>query len=89
MISSTEWEQFKEKYILNVFKEGSSIIKLEGSWKDPITHKLITEPTYLVIYFHKPSPAISRQIDSLRTWYKKIFDQQSVLKVDKKVKAYF
>jgi hypothetical protein len=43
----------------------------------------------MVSYNYKKSPAISKQIDSLRAWYKNLFNQQSVLRVDKKVKAQF
>ncbi|HEV7780679.1 MAG TPA: DUF3574 domain-containing protein [Chitinophagaceae bacterium] len=89
MVTETEWNQFKENYISKVFKEGSTVINVSGNWYDPDNHKLITEPTYKVIYFYKPSEKISRQIDSLRYWYKTLFQQQSVLRVDRKVKASF
>jgi len=89
MVSETEWNQFKENYISKVFKEGSSVVNVSGNWYDPDSHKLITEPTYKVIYFYKRSGTISRQIDSLRYWYKTLFQQQSVLRVDRKVRASF
>ncbi len=89
MITEIEWKNFKETKIDKVFKEGSTTIKVQGNWYDPESHKLITEPTYLVVYDYKKSSQISRQIDSLRYWYKSMFQQQSVLRVDKKVKATF
>jgi len=89
MVTETEWNQFKENYINKVFKEGNTVISVIGSWYDPDNHKLITEPSYLVIYNYKPSARISKQIDSIRYWYKTLFQQQSVLRVDKKVKAFF
>src|SRR5258705_4502523 len=89
MITEAEWNQFKENYINKVFKEGSSVINVTGNWYYPDHHKLITERTYLVIYDYKPSGRISKQIDSLRYWYKTLFQQQSVLRVAKKVKASF
>lgn len=89
MITENEWKNFKEEHIAKVFKEGSTVLNGAGSWYDPVSHKLITEPTYVVIYFYKKSPAISAQIDSLISRYKTIFQQQSVLRVDKKVKAVF
>ena len=88
-ITETEWKYFKENRIDKVFKEGSTVISSAGSWRDPVTHKLITEPSYVVVYYYKRSLQISQQIDSLRYWYKSIFDQQSVLRVDMKVKASF
>jgi hypothetical protein len=89
IVTESEWNDFKEKYIFKVFKEGSSIVNVTGNWFDPEKQKLITEPTYKVIYFYKRSKTISVQIDSLRYWYKTIFQQQSVLRVDRKVKATF
>lgn len=88
-ITETEWTNFRNNQIAKVFKEGSTVIKASGNWLDPETHKLITEPSYVVIYYHKRSSQISQQIDSLRHWYKTLFQQQSVLRVDRKVKASF
>jgi hypothetical protein len=89
MITETEWNHFREAHILRIFKEGSTTITATGSWFDPDTKKLISEPTYVVSYFHKRSPKISKQIDSLRNIYKTMFEQQSILRVDKKVQATF
>lgn len=89
MVTEKEWTSFKENQVAKVFKEGSTVLNGAGNWYDPESHKLITEPTYVVIYFYKKSPKISKQIDSLRNRYKTLFQQQSVLRVDKKVKAVF
>jgi len=89
MVSEKEWTRFKEDHIAKIFKEGSTVLNGAGSWYDPVSHKLITEPTYVVIYFYKKSSSVSAQIDSLRSRYKVMFQQQSVLRVDKKVKAIF
>ena len=89
MITEIEWKSFKKNQIDKVFKEGSTIMNVLGNWYDPVSHKLITEPTHVVVYFYKKSAQISQQIDSLRYWYKNMFQQQSVLRVDKKVKAIF
>ena len=89
MVTELEWKQFTENYLSKVFKEGSTVVNVTGNWYDPDSKKLITEPTYKVIYFYKRSPGISSQIDSLRYWYKTLFQQQSVLRVDRKVNASF
>jgi hypothetical protein len=89
MITETEWKNFRENQIAKVFDKGCTIIKASGNWLDPVSHKLITEPSYVVINHHKKSSQISRQIDSLKYWYINTFQQQSVLRVDKKVKAIF
>jgi hypothetical protein len=89
MVSAKEWTAFKENYISKVFKEGSTVVSVDGNWMDTDTKKLITEPTYVVLYYYKKSATVSRQIDSLRYWYKTLYQQQSVLRVDKKVNAEF
>ena len=89
MVTENEWKNFKENQIARVFKEGSTVFNATGNWYDPVSKQPITEPTYVVVYFYKKSPRISKQIDSLRYWYKTMFQQQSVLRVDKKVKAVF
>ncbi len=89
MITEIEWKSFKENQIDKIFKEGSTVMNVLGNWYDPVSHKLITEPTHVVLYFYKKSAQTSQQIDSLRYWYKNMFQQQSVLRVDKKVKAVF
>jgi hypothetical protein len=89
MVSAREWNEFKEKYVSKVFKEGSTVIAVDGNWMDTDTKKLISEPTFVVLYYYKRSPTVSKQIDSLRYWYKTLYQQQSVLRVDRKVNAEF
>lgn len=88
-VSEEEWNRFKEEKIAVVFKEGSTVYRATGNWFDPAVGKLITEPTYVVVYFYRHSKELSSRIDSLRNVYKSLFQQQSVLRVDKKVKAAF
>lgn len=89
LISEADWQRFRNNQIAKVYKEGCTVINASGNWFDPDTHQLITEPAHLVIYYYKKSAQKSQQIDSLRYWYKQLFQQQSVLRVDKKVKAVF
>jgi hypothetical protein len=89
MITETEWKNFRENQIAKVFKEGCTVISASGNWLDPVSHKLITEPSYVVIYNYKRSSQKSQEIDSLRSRYKNMFQQQAVLRVDKKAKATF
>lgn len=88
-MSEQEWSNFRDNQICQIFKEGNTVIDATGSWLDTQTKRSITEPTRIVIYLHKNTGQVSRQIDSLRQLYKTIFKQQSVLRVDKKIKASF
>jgi hypothetical protein len=71
---------FEAQKMSAVCKEGSTVINATGNWRDTQSGNLITEPTHTVVYFHKNT----KQIDSLRILYKTMFDQRSVLRVDKK-----
>jgi hypothetical protein len=89
MVSEKQWSDFIEKHISKIFTQGSTIIKANGNWLDTSQKKIVTEPSFLVITINKLTPKLNRQIDSLRSTYKRLYDQQSVLRVDKKVKAKF
>lgn len=89
LITEAEWQSFKIDHLSRVFKEGSTTISATGNWYDPERHTLITEPTYVVVYYYKKSRSKSMQIDSLVDSYKVMFKQQSVLRVDKKVNTKF
>ena len=88
-VTKEEWKDFKAKHISGVFKEGSTTVDATGNWLDPVSRELIAEPTYIIIYYHKRSSRASARIDSLRNLYKRVFEQQSVLRVDRKVHAQF
>lgn len=89
IVTEQEWNQFEQEQVCRVLKEGSTVMDATGNWRDPQTGKLITEQTHLVICLHKNSKMLSAQIDSLCELYKRMFSQQSVLRVDKKVKVLF
>ena len=89
LVTAAEWNRFKETHILRICEEGSTTTSVTGTWYDPDARKIITEPTYVVTYFHKKSPLISKQIDSLKNLYKTQFEQQSVLRVDKRSRVHF
>ncbi|MBS1501095.1 MAG: DUF3574 domain-containing protein [Bacteroidetes bacterium] len=89
MVTGQEWNNFKNDQVWRVLKDGNTIIDATGSWLDPKTGKPVTEPSRVVICLHKNNAKISRQIDSLRQKYKTLFNQESVLRVDKKVAVSF
>jgi len=86
-VSEKEWNSFVEQYVAKVFPDGSTIENATGNWYDTAQQKLVVEPSKVVIAIGKPSSVQSEKIDSLRYWYKQMHNQQSVLRVDKKVNA--
>lgn len=87
MVTETEWNTFVQQYVSKVYPEGSTVIKATGNWYDTAQRKLIAEPSNMIVAINRMTPKLNRQIDSLRYWYKVLYRQQSVLRIDKKVKA--
>jgi hypothetical protein len=85
-VSEKEWNAFVAQYVSKVFPQGSTIIKAMGNWYDTAQQQFITESSNIVISVNIMSPNLNKQVDSLRYWYKTLHQQQSVLRVDKKVK---
>jgi hypothetical protein len=86
-LTEQQWNTFAQQYISKVFPNGCSVISATGYWYDTTQHHLVTEPSRMVVSVNKMSPRFSKQIDSLRYWYKTLYQQQSVLRVDKKVRT--
>ena len=89
IISDSAWNAFVENNVAATFQKGFTILTSEGKWVDNKSGELYTEPSHVVITINKMNRELSQHIDSLRNAYKKIFQQQSVLRVDKKIKAVF
>ena len=88
-VSEEEWNDFVVRYVSKVFPAGSVIQNGSGNWYDTSQHELVTEPSKVLTSINLPSRELNQQIDSLRYWYKYLYQQQSVLRVDRKVKATF
>ena len=85
-LSEQQWNTFVQQHISKVFPNGFTVIPAAGYWYDTAQHHLITEPSRVIVSISKMSPHFSKQIDSLRYWYKTLYQQQSVLRVNKKVR---
>jgi hypothetical protein len=89
IISDSAWSAFVETNVAPVFYRGFTIASTQGRWLNEKQRKVYTEPSYIIISVNKMNSTLSVKIDSLRTAYKNIFQQESVLRVDKKVKVSF
>jgi hypothetical protein len=85
-LTEHQWNTFAQQYISKVLPNGCTVISATGNWYDTAQHRLVTEPSRVVVSVNKMSPRFSKQIDSLRYLYKTLYQQQSVLRVDRKVK---
>jgi hypothetical protein len=88
-IPDTAWNTFVKNNIAVTFYKGFTIFTTEGRWFDEKSGRIYTEPSHMVTSINKMDHQLSLHIDSLRNAYKKMFQQQSVLRVDKKAKISF
>ena len=86
-VSEKEWNDFVVQYVSKVFPDGSTIENASGNWYDTAQHTLVIEPSKVLTAINQHSDKLDQRIDSLRYWYKQLYQQQSVLRVDRKVRA--
>lgn len=88
-ISDSSWNAFINGFTANTFVNGFTILSSEGRWVDMPYKTMYQEPSRVVISVNRMNRQLSDNIDSLRTIYKKLFEQTSVLRVDKKAAVRF
>lgn len=79
-VSEAEWSRFVDEHITPAFSDGLTVLDAKGQWKNP-AGQIVKEGTKLVILIHKPSPENDAAIDAVIAAYKKLFQQESVLRV--------
>lgn len=89
IIPDSAWNTFVQEYVAKTFSLGFTILASEGRWFDEQSKQTQAEPSHIIISINKMNRQLSQNIDSLRNAYKKLFQQQSVLRVDKKTSARF
>ena len=88
-ISESEWQEFVNKFVMPRFPGGLTVIEANGQWENSQSGKLIREKTKILVLLHKQSPVDEESIESIRNSYKKLFGQESVMKVNSKIDLSF
>lgn len=88
MVSNKDWQAFADTVITKTFIQGSTLIDARGQWLGN-DGKLISESSKILIIISKLNQEQSKQINLVREKYKKYFQQEAVLRVDKRVKVEF
>lgn len=89
IISDSAFRAFVQNYATKTFTQGFTITASKGWWTDKATKQILSEPSQVIITINKMNNQLSNKIDSLRSMYKNLFNQQSVLRTDKKVSVSF
>lgn len=85
-ISESEWNSFEKNEISIRLPEGYTIYDADGAWKDKNTGLTLKEKSKVLVVIHHEDQRKSQAIDQIRARYMKQFYQQSVMRIDHKVK---
>jgi len=88
IVSEEEWRQFVDNHITPRFKDGLTIIDDSGQWLMQ-SGMVIKEPSKIVILLHRQSAEADKQIENIRSKYKALFQQESVLMITEDVAVSF
>lgn len=80
IVSESEWDRFVDEYITPRFREGLTIVDANGQWMMR-TGEVVKEKTKIVILLHVDNEAVNASIEYVRDTYKKLFQQESVVRV--------
>ena len=84
IISPQQWQQFVDQVITPAFPQGLSVIDATGQWlgHDGVR---VRESSRGVLLIYQASKEKSQAIDQIRTRYRQLFSQDSVMRVDQPV----
>ena len=88
-VSGRDWDAFVAREVSPRFPEGFSVIDGAGFWRDGRTQKTISEKSKVVVRLHPASADADQAIGGIVDAYKRAFDQEAVLRVDRPVCATF
>lgn len=81
-VTPDEFERFSEKEITAAFPDGFTELTGKGQWKGA-SGEIVHEQSYVVIVLYPfTDRKANGEIEAIRTDYKHLFDQESVLRTD-------
>jgi hypothetical protein len=87
-VSEAEWGQFLAEHVTPRFPDGLTVLEAAGQYRDA-TGRIVREQSKVVVILHPGTPQTWGAIDEIRTIYKKLFDQESVLLLSSRARAAF
>lgn len=88
-VTDAEWQEFVNEVLGPRFPDGLTIVDAQGRWRDPRSGTAVGERSEMVLIV-VPSGASGHQAIGVAVQdYRRQFDQQSVLQVEKPVCATF
>jgi hypothetical protein len=82
-VSESDWDKFLETEVTPLFPDGLTVLSGYGQFRDS-KNNIERENNRVLILFYtkKQRREVNEKIERIRTAYKKLFQQESVLRVD-------
>lgn len=88
-VSSADWQSFVKREVTPRFPEGFTVVDGAGFWLDGASKRTISEKSKVILRLHPADTASDQAIGAIVDGYKKQFDQEAVLRIDRPVCATF
>jgi len=82
VVTPREWQRFVEREIVPRFPQGFSVADVRGAWLSEEAKRTITENSKLLIRVHDGTTADNAAIGAIIDSYKRMFAQESVMRID-------
>lgn len=82
-VSDEAWEKFLAEFVTPLFPDGFTVLAGRGQYREA-SGIIAKEPSHVLVFLYRKAErkAASAKIESIRSEYKKRFQQESVLRVD-------
>ena len=83
VVTDEEWTKFLNDVVTPRFPDGFTVLDGFGQYRDK-SGRIVKEPSKVIVFLYsrKTQKAGSTKIDEIRAAYVKLFNQESVLRVD-------
>ncbi len=81
-VSEAEWIEFVDTYVTPKFKEGLTIVDSDGQWMMESGEVIKEDSRILILLYDDESSAeVDDTIEEIKETYKKLFNQEAVLRI--------
>lgn len=81
-VSEAEWINFVDTYVTPKFKEGLTILDSDGQWMMESGEVIKEDSKILILLYDNESGAeVDDSIEQIKETYKKLFNQEAVLRI--------
>jgi len=90
VVSDSAFGAFLDREVAPRLPDGFTVLQATGYYRDTSTGRTVREPSrVLLVYYRDNEPQSGRALAELAALYKRLFQQQSVLRVTARVRASF